>query len=151
MIIKTQSGNAVNVANSTNAQCYRKEEVDWRNWEFRRGEIYLINFGDEGIIGSEYKNKRPAVILSNDMNNKYSEILQVAPITSQKKTNLPVHVKLGIEDGLKLDNSIISIEQTRCVSKKRTLLNGSIIKITKLSKNKMDLIDSAIKIQFGLV
>ena len=149
MIVKSQ---VANVANSTNAQCYRKEEVDWRNWEFRRGEIYLINFGDEGIIGSEYKNKRPAVILSNDMNNKYSEILQVAPITSQKKTNLPVHVKLGIEDGLKLDNSIISIEQTRCVSKKRTLLNGSsIIRITKLSKNKMDLIDSAIKIQFGLV
>jgi len=148
MIVKSQSGNAVNVAN---AQCFReKDEVDWRNWEFRRGEIYLINFGDE-VIGSEYKNKRPAVILSNDMNNRYSEILQVAPITSQKKTNLPVHVKLGIEDGLKLDNSIISIEQTRCVSKKRALLNGSIIKITKLSKNKMDLIDSAIKIQFGLI
>ena len=148
MIVKSQSGNAVNVAN---AQCFReKDEVDWRNWEFRRGEIYLINFGDE-VIGSEYKNKRPAVILSNDMNNRYSEILQVAPITSQKKTNLPVHVKLGIEDGLKLDNSIISIEQTRCVSKKRALLNGSIIRITKLSKNKMDLIDSAIKIQFGLI
>jgi len=142
MIIKTQTANA---------QCYKQKEVDWRSWEFKRGEIYLVNFGDE-VIGSEYKNKRPAVILSNDINNKYSEILQVAPITSQKKTNLPVHVKLGIEDGLKLDNSIISIEQTRCVSKKRTLLNGSsIIRITKLSKNKMDLIDSAIKIQFGLV
>ena len=147
MIVKTQSGNAVNVAN---AQCYRKEEVDWRNWEFRRGEIYLVNFGDEGIIGSEYKNKRPAVILSNDMNNKYSEILQVAPITSQKKTNLPVHVKLGIEDKL-LKESILSIEQTRCISKKRILIGGSIIRIAKLSKNKMDLIDTAIKIQFGLV
>ena len=147
MIVKSQSGNAVNVVN---AQCFKqKEEVDWRSWEFKRGEIYLVNFGDE-VIGSEYKNKRPAVILSNDMNNRYSEILQVAPITSQKKTNLPVHVKLGIEDGLKLDSSIISIEQTKCVSKQRVLIDGSIIRITKLSKNKMELINNAIKIQFGL-
>jgi len=147
MIVKSQSGNAVNVVN---AQCFKqKEEVDWRSWEFKRGEIYLVNFGDE-VIGSEYKNKRPAVILSNDINNKFSEILQVAPITSQKKTNLPVHVKLGIEDGLKLDSSIISIEQTKCVSKQRVLIDGSIIRITKLSKNKMELINNAIKIQFGL-
>jgi len=138
------------VVDIVNGQCYKQErEIDWRNWEFKRGEIYMVNFGDE-VIGSEYKNKRPAVILSNDMNNKFSEILQVAPITSQKKTNLPVHVKLGIEDKL-LKESILSIEQIRCISKKRILIGGNIIRIAKLSKNKMDLIDTAIKIQFGLV
>ena len=51
MIIKSQSGNAVNVVNSTNAQCYReKDEVDWRNWCPKRGEIYLCQLGNEGSL-----------------------------------------------------------------------------------------------------
>lgn len=35
----------------------------------RRGDIYYIN-NDRGQIGSEMKKDRPAVVVSNDMNNR---------------------------------------------------------------------------------
>ena len=58
MIIKTQSGNVANVVNSTNAQCYRKEEeVDWRSWCPERGSVILVNFGDDKTYAKDNYNK----------------------------------------------------------------------------------------------
>ena len=135
----------------TSAHNYQQEqEVNWKSWFPKRGEIYLIDLGQEGK-GSEYRGLRPVVILSNNINNLHSTIIQVAPITSaQGKANIPVHVKLGVEDGLKI-SSFVSIEQTSKISKERGLINGKLIKITELNERKMLEIDLAIKIQFGLM
>lgn len=46
----------------------------------RRGEIFLVNFGP--TIGSEAKKTRPAVVVSNDINNAHSPIVSISPITS---------------------------------------------------------------------
>jgi len=150
MIVKSQSGN---VANSINAQCYRgKDEVDWRSWCPERGSVILVNFGDEGTkIDSEIKNIRPAVVLSNNMGNRYSSILSVAPLTSSRtKSDIPVHIHLGIEDKLKMD-SILCLEQTSCISKRRGLIDGKFMIICKLSSKKMEEIDRGLMVQMGLV
>jgi len=149
MIVKTQSGNAVN---ATNAQCFRKEEeVDWRSWCPERGSVILVNFGDDKTkIDSEIKNIRPAVVLSNNMGNRYSSILSVAPLTSKTKTNIPVHIHVGIEDKLKMD-SILCLEQTSCVSKRRALIDGKFMIICKLSEKLMKEIDRGLMVQMGLV
>ena len=131
-----------------NTQWLKNESEIWKNWYPKRGEVYVIDLGEEGI-GSEQKGQRPAVILSNNLNNKYSEIIQIAPITSAKKTNLPVHVKLDIKNGLRTE-SLVCLEQTRCVSKKRGLINGNLIRICQLNNKKIEEIDLAIKIQFSL-
>ena len=119
----------------------------WKSWKPKRGEIYLIDLGDG--IGSEQKYLRPAVVLSNNKNNCYSTVIHVAPLTSKHKKDLPVHVRLGVEDGLKTE-SVVCVEQIKCVSKMRAVINGSLIKISQLSYKKMNEIDLAIKIQFGL-
>ena len=146
MIVKTQSGNVVN------AQCFReKDEVDWRSWCPERGSVILVNFGDDKTkIDSEIKNIRPAVVLSNNMGNRYSSILSVAPLTSKTKTNIPVHIHVGIEDKLKMD-SILCLEQTSCVSKRRALIDGKFMIICKLSEKLMKEIDRGLMVQMGLV
>ena len=152
MIVKSQSGN---VANSINAQCYRgKDEVDWRNWKPKRGEIYLLNLDKDQNLNenksSIFRGTRPVLVVSNDMNNKFSSVIQVSPITSNmSKGKIPVHVKLDSSDKMKL-TSFVCLEQTRCIEKYSFLINGNIIKITELSKERMYEIDKAIKIQFGL-
>jgi len=144
MIIKTQTANA---------QCFKqKEEVDWRNWCPKRGEIYLCQLGNEGLLDSEIKGYRPVLVASNDIANKHSPVITIIPLTSSqiKNNNMPVHVKVGIEEGLRT-SSLICCEQTKTVSKNRMFINGSLVKICKLSNELMCKVDNALKIQFGLV
>ena len=148
MIVKSQSGN---VANSINAQCYRgKDEVDWRIWCPERGSVILVNFKSDGM-DSEIRGLHPAVVLSNNINNRYSGIINVAPLTSSKtKSNIPVHVKVGVENGLKTE-SIICLELTDNISKRRCLINGKFIIICKLNDQKMEEVDRKLKLQMGLI
>ena len=49
----------------------------------KRGEIYYIN--NENAVGCEQRGIRPAVIVGNDMGNKYSPVLLVVYFTRQHK------------------------------------------------------------------
>jgi len=127
-------------------------KMDWRIWRPRRGEIFLIDLGDSNsLIDSELRGLRPAVVISNDTNNKFSPTIQIAPLTSsQCKANIPVHIKVGIEDGLRTE-SLVCLEQAKVISKRRGWIGSKLIKITQLSEKKMNEIDRGLKIQFGLI
>ena len=56
----------------------------------KRGDIYYIRDTRQSI-GSEQRADRPAVIVSNDANNKHSGVYEVAYMTTQPKTDLPTH------------------------------------------------------------
>ena len=43
----------------------------------RRGEVFPVNF--DPTVGSEAKKTRPAVVVSNDINNAYSPIVSISP------------------------------------------------------------------------
>lgn len=61
--------------------------------EYRRGDIYYIeNSGKK--TGSEIMKDRPAIIVSNDANNKRSPVLEVVFLTSKPKADLPTHVTI---------------------------------------------------------
>lgn len=49
--------------------------------EFHRGDIFSVNF--DPVQGSEQGKVRPAVIIQNDVGNRYSPTLIVAAITSR--------------------------------------------------------------------
>lgn len=83
--------------------------------EFHRGDIYYCEFVDVG--GSVQSGLRPALIIQNEVGNKYGPTLIVAPITSIiKKKRLPTHVYVGEKFGLK-ENSMIMLEQINTVDK----------------------------------
>lgn len=59
---------------------------------FARGEIYYICL--RPVFGSEQQAGRPAIIVSNDMNNAYSDTVEVVYLTTQPKKDLPTHVTI---------------------------------------------------------
>ena len=108
----------------------------------KRGEIYLVNLGNQK--GSIQSGKRPVIIISNNMNNKYSPIVNVLPITSKTKNNIPVHVRIGVESGLIKESTILA-EQNIPINK------DQIIKyVGKCNKYKMYEIEKALLIQNGI-
>lgn len=46
----------------------------------KRGEVWWVNF--DPSLGGEIKKTRPAIILSNNVSNKYLNRVQVVPLTS---------------------------------------------------------------------
>lgn len=125
------------------------EDKSWASYHPDRGSIYLVDLGLNNM-DSEQEGIRPCLIISNDMGNKHSSIITIAPLTSKRKHRLPVHVDLTVQDGMK-HNSIICLEQTRVVSKRRLFYNGTPMKILKLTEEKINEVNIAIEKQFGII
>jgi len=85
----------------------------------KRGEVFLVNF--DPTLGAEARKTRPAVVVSNDINNAYSPIVSISPITSNvtKVYAFEVEIPSGI-NGLK-NRSKIMVNQTRAVDKIRLM------------------------------
>lgn len=83
-----------------------------------RGELYYADLGKG--VGSEQVGYRPVVIIQNNMGNKYSPTVIVAPVTTnhEAKAKLPTHCYIGAESGLDT-SSVILLEQLRTIDKKR--------------------------------
>lgn len=109
----------------------------------RRGDIYYVDLNP--IKGSEQGGEiRPAVIIQNDVGNKFSPTLIVAAVTNKEKGILPIHVKLTNIEFLK-DGSIILLEQIRTIDRVRLIKY-----IGSIDDKIMDEIDKALAISVGL-
>lgn len=56
-----------------------------------QGDIVFLEFNPQA--GHEQKGRRPALVVSNNIYNKFTNIAMVCPITSTNK-NFPLHVEL---------------------------------------------------------
>jgi mRNA interferase MazF len=85
----------------------------------RRGDIFLVNF--DPTVGAETKKTRPALIVSNDINNANSPIISISPITSNviKVFSFEVEIPLGV-GGLRARSKVM-VNQTRAVDKVRLI------------------------------
>lgn len=60
----------------------------------KRGEIYFVH-GSKVAQGSEQRRDRHAIIVSNDIGNKYSTVVEVVYLTKKnKKITQPTHVEI---------------------------------------------------------
>lgn len=110
----------------------------------RRGDVVVANL--EPVVGSEQGEIRPAVIVQNDVSNKYSPTTIIVPITSKKQTkkyvtNVPIS---SGESKLKKD-SLILCNQIRTIDKFRIKR-----KISALNNEIMKKVDLALKISLAL-
>ncbi len=73
----------------------------------RQGDIIWLDFNPQA--GHEQKGRRPALVVSNDTFNKFSNLAIVCPITNTNKKH-PFHVKL---DGRTKITGVILSDQAR--------------------------------------
>ena len=83
----------------------------------RRGEVYWAKLVP--IEGSEIGKTRPAVVISNNINNEFADTVTVIPVTSSVGKVYPFEVSIpGGNGGLTAD-SRIKANQIRTIDKKR--------------------------------
>ncbi len=136
--IQTQSGGWHAAAHQL--LTYRKASI--MSKEITRGDIYFANLNP--VLGSEQGGLRPVLVIQNDIGNKNSTTVIIAPITGKTKPHIPTHVLLDDVAELRPD-SIVLLEQLRTID---VLRFGK--KIGSLSSLIMEEIDEALQISLGL-
>ncbi len=104
-------------------------------------EKYSISHEGGVTSGSEQFADRPAVVVSNDENNKHSGVIEVVYMTTQPKTDLPTHVTVRSTGRI----STVLCEQVSSVSVDR--VNNY---IGQVSEQEMKNIDIALMISLQL-
>lgn len=112
--------------------------------QIRRGDIYRANLTP--VIGSEQGGIRPALIIQNNVGNRYSPTVIVAIISSQIKSRyLPTHILLTASACGLSKASMVMLEQLRTLDRTRLLeYMGSV------AEEKMAEINTALQISVGL-
>ena len=112
----------------------------------RRGEIYRVSF--DPTVDHEIKKTRPALVIQNNIGNRYSPLTIVAAITS-KVSPVPYPVEVVIEptstNGLGV-RSAIRLDQIRTVDRQRLIK-----RLGQIDRSIMTKVDEAIRISLGLV
>lgn len=109
----------------------------------RRGEIWLVNFGEP--VGSEQAGRRPAVIISADpMNEGPSGMVIVVPCTTRRR-ELPSHVELDAQASGLDEVTYAKCEDITAVSDKRL-----VAKLGGAGPEKMFRITRAVAFLIGL-
>ncbi len=113
--------------------------------EVKRGDIWLVNL--DPTVGHEIRKSRPAVIIQNDLGNKYSPITIIAPITSQGIEKVyPIEVIVDKKSSGLEKTSKVLLNQIRAIDKRRLIK-----RLGKVDYETMVKIDASIKISLGLV
>lgn len=112
--------------------------------DIQKGDIYYASLNP--IVGCEQNGTRPVVIVQNDLANKCSPVVLIAPITSKvnSKPKLKNHVYLEKDKRITHD-SIILMEQIRVLDKSRL---GSFL--CSLNEEKIQEIDKALICSFQI-
>lgn len=111
----------------------------------RNGDIFMARLPEE-TEGSIQAGERPVLIVSNDLANRYSPVINILPLTtSQTKADLPVHV--AIEDCGLLGKSIVLAEQITSINKWSLLEKMGSIRQTRYEWG----VREAIEIQLNLL
>lgn len=111
----------------------------------RRGEVWLVVF--DPSRGHQIQKTRPAVVIQNDIGNRYSPVTIVAAITSKlSPTPYPVEVAIAPAraNGLTLA-SAVNLGQIRSVDRDRLVKRLGALDAATMRK-----VDQAIKISLGL-
>lgn len=121
------------------------KQIEKSKTEVYNGDVFYVDLG-EGNGTSIQCGIRPALVISNNMCNKFSDIITIIPFTTQNKTKLPTHVVIHPNDynGLS-ETSLAMCEQIISISKSQ-LLN----KIGFLKAFEMNKINDSLKTQLNI-
>ena len=111
--------------------------------EVRRGDLWWVDW--EPGRGSEQSGRRPALVLQNNVGNKYSPTTIVASVTSRGPRRLPILVAVSAEESGLPRGSFVNLAHVVTIDKDRLLRRCGF-----LSSERMLEVDSALKISLGI-
>lgn len=109
----------------------------------KRTEIWLVRL--DPAVGSEIKKTRPALIISNDINNQYSSLVTILPIGDKGAKVYPFEVVLFEENSGLSKPSKVKCQQIRTVDKERLVR-----KLGGVSKKSLPDIEEALKLHLDI-
>ena len=111
----------------------------------KRGDVVDIDF--EPIRGHEIGKTRPAVVVQNDIGNRYSPLVIVAPVRGAEhiKRLYPVIVHVQKGDGGLVKDSVVQCDQLKSLDKSRIKKKRG-----HFPDNIMERVDTALKYSLAL-
>ncbi len=109
--------------------------------EIRRGDIFYIKPECKSVpYGDTVPTSRPAIIVSNNKNNKYSDYIEIVFLTTRYKKPLPTHVTIDT-----------NVESTALCEQVHTINVQRLDKfMMEVPSYKMKEIDQALMVSMGL-
>lgn len=106
----------------------------------QRGDVWWVSF--DPAVGGEIRKKRPAVIVSNNLANRFLNRVQVVPLTSNIEKLYPSEAYVTLNG----TQSKALTDQLATVSKQRLSTQ-----IGTLAEEDMRKVEQVIKVQLGLL
>ena len=105
-----------------------------------RGEVWWVNF--EPAIGGEIRDARPAIIISNDVSNKYLNRVQVVPLTSNVGRLYPseAYVTFNNRPSKAMADQLTTVSKRRLINQAGALSLEDIYKVEHSVKVQLDLL-----------
>ncbi len=119
--------------------------INKESMSYKRGVVVLVDLGDKN--GSIQFGTRPCILISNNLNNKFSSVLTVVPLSTSKfKKDLPTHIAITTNNSKIEKDSIALCEQPTLITKDRVIKE-----LFELDDILMRQIDIGVMIQLGLM
>lgn len=107
--------------------------------------MYLVNFNP--TVGREIKKTRPALILQNNIANRWSPITIVAAITSRLHKSLyPTEVIVNQPEGGLRSDSAVLLNQIRSIDRERLVK-----RLGSLNPETMLRVERSLRVSLGLI
>lgn len=105
----------------------------------KRGEVWWVTF--DPALGTEIKKCRPAIVLSNNVSNKYLDRIQVVPLTSNitKVYASECLVYLEKQTGKAMADQIRTISTERLVKKIEKLKDSDLLAVEQAVRLQLEL------------
>jgi mRNA interferase MazF len=123
---------------------YLRARAGLQRLQFARGEVYLVSF--DPTVGAEIRKTRPALVIQNDIANRWSLVTIVAAITSRPDgTVYPADVRVDPPEGSLSVPSVVLLNQIRTIDRRRLVK-----RLGRLRPDTMKQVNRSLQLNLGL-